>query len=288
MPFETIDLVLGNDVAGKKVVPDGSEQPLDSHELSKLEKEYPEVFTACVVTRAQSKREAQKHSGVREPVEQESQECSSIDLVDTVLAQLEGPSETNTVLQKGPAADVSQVEEEPKEERGMEVNPVGTNQCQVQVVKTSVTKTAPVGPESIPLNRQALVEEQQKDPSLAYDLKVATCVRGARDVPTGYFVRDGILFQKWRPAAQPANEEWTVHEQVALPLGYRQEVMQLAHDSSLGGHLGTKKTLERISRVLSGFVVHVMLARWWENLVGLHQLHRRNLCLLNMSLFLTP
>lgn len=106
LPFETINLGLGNDVAGKKVVPDGSEQLLDSHELSKLEKEYPEVFTACVVTRAQRKREAQKHRGVREPVEKESQECSSIDLVDTVLAQLEGPSETNIVLQKGPAADV--------------------------------------------------------------------------------------------------------------------------------------------------------------------------------------
>lgn len=129
----------------------------------------------------------------------------------------------------------------------MEVNAVGANQCHLQVVKTSVMKTAPVGPESIPLNRQALVEEQQKDPSLAYALKVATCFREDRDVPTGYFVRDGILFRKWRPAAQPANEEWTVHEQVVSPLGYCQEVMQLAHYTSLGGHLDTKKTLERIS-----------------------------------------
>lgn len=36
--------------------------------------------------------------------------------------------------------------------------------------------------------------------------------------------------------------------QVVLPLTCWQEVMQLAHDSSLGGHLGTKKILEQISR----------------------------------------
>lgn len=116
-------------MAGKKVVPDTSEQPSDSPKLRNLEEEYPKVFTACVVT---------------------------------VMA-------------------------------------------------------APVGPESLPLNRQSLVEEHTKDPSLGYALKMATCVREAREVHTGYFVRDGILFRKWRPAAWPANEEWTVCEQVVLP-----------------------------------------------------------------------
>ncbi len=44
-----------------------------------------------------------------EPVEQENQEDST-DLSDTVFAQLEDPPETNTMLQKEPIADVSQVE----------------------------------------------------------------------------------------------------------------------------------------------------------------------------------
>ena len=71
---------------------------------------------------------------------------------------------------------------------------------------------------------------------------MVACVRGARDMPAGYFVGDDVLL----PASCPGNEEWTKHEQ-AVPLSYCLEVMQLAHDSSLGGHLGMKKTLERIS-----------------------------------------
>ncbi len=51
---DAVDLVLGNNVAGRKVVLDGSEQLLDSPELSQLEEEYPEVFTAWVVTYAQN------------------------------------------------------------------------------------------------------------------------------------------------------------------------------------------------------------------------------------------
>ncbi|TDH16407.1 hypothetical protein EPR50_G00020460 [Perca flavescens] len=58
---------------GKKVVPDGSEQPLHSNELR-------QVFTACVITRAQAKMGGQKQYVVHEPAELESKEDSSIDL----------------------------------------------------------------------------------------------------------------------------------------------------------------------------------------------------------------
>ncbi len=88
-------------------------------------------------------------------------------------------------------ADVSQVEEEPKENMSVEVNPAEANQCQVEEVETSVKKMAPVGPQGIPLHCQVLVDKQQRDPSLAHALKMATCVREARVVPTGYFVIDG-------------------------------------------------------------------------------------------------
>ena len=58
---------------GKKVDLDGSEQPLHTPELR-------QVFTACVVTRAQAKMGGQKHYVVHEPAELESEEDSSIDL----------------------------------------------------------------------------------------------------------------------------------------------------------------------------------------------------------------
>ncbi len=49
---------------------------------------------------------AQKRVEVPEPVEQESQQDSITDLLDTVFAQLGDPLETDT----GPMADVKQVE----------------------------------------------------------------------------------------------------------------------------------------------------------------------------------
>lgn len=75
------------------------------------------------------------------------------------------------------------------------VNTPGATQDQVGEAEASVMTTTPVGLKSLPLNCQLLVEEQQKDPSLAYALKMATCVREERDVPTGYFVRDNILIR---------------------------------------------------------------------------------------------
>lgn len=56
-----------------------------------------------------------------------------------------------------------------------------------------------------------------------------------------------MLVRKWRPPTRPADVDWTTCEQVVLPQCYRREVMSLVHDSVLGGHLGVRKTLEKIS-----------------------------------------
>lgn len=42
--------VMGNDVAGVRVLPEVSEYPVDPPETRELESDFPEVFTACVVT----------------------------------------------------------------------------------------------------------------------------------------------------------------------------------------------------------------------------------------------
>ena len=98
------------------------------------------------------------------------------------------------------------------------------------------------------MDRQALAKEQKGDTSLEYALKVEASVDESKDVATGYFMRDGLLFRKWRPANRPASEDWASYEQVVLPQCYRKEVLHLAHESSYGGHLGFRKTLDRISR----------------------------------------
>ncbi|XP_035218477.1 uncharacterized protein LOC118191743 [Stegodyphus dumicola] len=54
-----------------------------------------------------------------------------------------------------------------------------------------------------------------------------------------YFVRDGFLFHRDKILGQSA-------EQLVVPKCRRNEILELAHASVFGGHMGIKKTLERI------------------------------------------
>ena len=76
------------------------------------------------------KRRAQKSDEVHEPAKRESQEDSSIDLVDTVFAQMEDFPERGTEGHEIPmATDVS----EPKENMGVFVNSAEKNRVYMMV-----------------------------------------------------------------------------------------------------------------------------------------------------------
>ena len=57
------------------------------------------------------------------------------------------------------------------------------------------------------------------------------------------FRRNGVLYRRWVPRGQP---EEAVTEQLVLPKQCRRTVLQLAHSIPLGGHLGKKKTADRV------------------------------------------
>ena len=44
--------------------------------------------------------------------------------------------------------------------------------------------------------------------------------------------------RKWRPFDVPADDEWAVHHQIVVPRSYRHEILSIAHESSMSGHLG--------------------------------------------------
>ena len=52
--------------------------------------------------------------------------------------------------------------------------------------------------------------------------------------------------RKWRPRDAPADEEWQVNHQIVIPRKYCQEILSLAHESPMAGHLGVNKTYFRI------------------------------------------
>ncbi|PWI46234.1 hypothetical protein CEE45_17880, partial [Candidatus Heimdallarchaeota archaeon B3_Heim] len=61
LPIEGISLLLGNDLAGDKVTvePQVNDKPCNDKHTEDLQKEYPGIFPACVVTRAMSRKENQ-------------------------------------------------------------------------------------------------------------------------------------------------------------------------------------------------------------------------------------
>ena len=52
--------------------------------------------------------------------------------------------------------------------------------------------------------------------------------------------------RRWRPPDAQCNEEWRVVNQVVVPKQLRGEVLWLAHEGPLAGHLGINKTQQRI------------------------------------------
>ena len=61
-------------------------------------------------------------------------------------------------------------------------------------------------------------------------------------VPVGYYFRNGVLISKWRPADVPADADWSVKYQIVLQKSCWTEVLSLAHENPLSGHLGITKT----------------------------------------------
>ena len=81
LPFEGVHLILGNNLAGDKVVVNAVviEKPCLEQSPDPVEKEIPGLYPACVVTRAMSKKKENSNN--------------EITLADTVIGQLlEGES----------------------------------------------------------------------------------------------------------------------------------------------------------------------------------------------------
>ena len=85
---------------------------------------------------------------------------------------------------------------------------------------------------------------QEEDPTLHHARSVAD---GAPTAGAGeeFVRRDGLLYRRYTP---PGNGEDTAVEQLILPTQCRAAVLRLAHDIPLAGHLGKKKTADRVLR----------------------------------------
>ena len=101
---------------------------------------------------------------------------------------------------------------------------------------------------SIPLSREQLAIEQKKDPELTILFDNAVAENDVNSISTGYFARNGVLMRKWKPTSVSMHEDWWDVHQIVVPCKHRREILYLAHDNPLAGHLGISKTYDRILR----------------------------------------
>lgn len=105
-----------------------------------------------------------------------------------------------------------------------------------------LAKMSPLGHNS---HTSQLIKEQHSDPDIQCLFHRA--VDGEiENNSICFYTWNGILMRKWRPPGVSADQEWSVFHQIVVPKLYRLEILALARDAALAGHLGVNKTYHRI------------------------------------------
>ena len=166
LPVEGISLILGNDLAGEKVMVDPRvvEKPRDHEETEKLAEKFPGIFPASVVTRSmKAKKEAIKEQGKEE-----------IGLSGTFLENVDG-----------------KFEERNKEKAGKALMRNESRNVKENIPEKQESESRSV------ISRQNLIENQSNDKELLDLFKIALTPVEAEKVSVGYLIRDNILMRKW-------------------------------------------------------------------------------------------
>ena len=166
LPVEGISLILGNDLAGEKVMVDPRvvEKPRDDEETERLAEKFPGIFPASVVTRSmKAKEEAIKEQGKEE-----------IGLSGTFLENIDGKFE----------------------ERNKEKADKALMRNESRNVKENIPEKQESESKSV-ISRQNLIVEQSKDKELLDLFKIALTPVEAEKVSVGYLIKDNILMRKW-------------------------------------------------------------------------------------------
>ena len=215
LPFKGVHLLLGNDLAGDKVVvnPLVTDTPCMDQLPDPIEQELPDLYPSCAVTRAMAKKAML------------TENQSDVDLTDSFIGQ----SFKNEITKS-----------------------LSHNLPEHQTYSNDSTSVSDHFPSSLVeeghdiRSRSQLSKEQHKDPEISPLFQKAVSKMDLAQDPICFYIKNGILMRKWRSPEIPADDEWAVNHQIVVPKIYRSEILSLAHETPMSGHLGVNKTYHKI------------------------------------------
>ena len=93
--------------------------------------------------------------------------------------------------------------------------------------------------------RDELIDHQRKDESLKKLYNLIGRSKGNK-FSNIYYLEDGILTRKWRSRKASMDGGQNVFQQLVMPKEYREEMLRLAHEVPMAGHLGVAKTRNKL------------------------------------------
>ena len=215
LPMKGITFLLGNDLAGGEVIPSAC---LTSHPKIGKEIDRDDIFPSCAITRAMSKRCEKEDIEV----------CKEIENTARSGVEVSTSEENGNVKRESDEVDLSgtffeKLEEQEKGDGTLELSA-----------------------DTLSLSRKRLIECQERDPELIQLKEKALDEKEIQRVPIGYYYKNGVLMRKFRPPESAVEDVYDVVNQVVVPKEYRKEIVSMAHDLPLGGHLGVNKTVNKI------------------------------------------
>ena len=212
LPHKGIQFILGNDLAGEKVIADPYlptrscvDQPVDS--VDPVEQKSPGGYSACAVTHAGDRKKEGKEKKTLKNIHAISKKTcdvsnDEIDLSETFVGRDMSDSVLPSKSQDTSSLDLS----DPKLQSDL-------------------------------INKQRAANT---DTTLLFQ-KAVTPEEAALE-PICFYLKNGVLMRKFRPPQMPADEDWPEQHQIVVPSSYRPEVLRIAHETPLSGHLSVSKT----------------------------------------------
>ncbi|KAJ8026345.1 hypothetical protein HOLleu_34164 [Holothuria leucospilota] len=255
LPVKGVSLLLGNDLAGGKVVANAilTDKPCDYNNTEQLEKEFPNLFPACAVTRAMSQKLAMDDNLKHPPSKSEdtvpksgtSRESCKDDNLKHPLSKNEGMiSENKDDKLNHPPSKIEELvpkngttlpKEESESERDSSKNIHESEDSWYDLSQSFMTNLndsqdcespGPTHSEGVKqekskmsdtLHRDQLSVQQQHDEELQPLIAGALTEDESKDVPVCFYLKNNILMRKWRPPDALLDEEWRIYHQIVVP-----------------------------------------------------------------------